>query len=140
MRKFFEWLKDRENKIYIFIIILILVFSLPYSISVYKPASDGIWRMWNSKRIRQDLGHNEAQLVSAGLLKSIIIGLQFSFLSAFHIGWKDLNVGNWISRIQPREYSLYATGWVRTVSGIQSLISVYLIAAWALTYFGRPFE
>jgi hypothetical protein len=32
------------------------------------------------------------------------------------------------------------TGWVRTVSGIQSLISVYLLALAALTYFGRPFE
>lgn len=33
-----------------------------------------------------------------------------------------------------------ATGWARTVSGIQSLLSVYLLAIWALTYFGRPFE
>jgi len=26
------------------------------------------------------------------------------------------------------------------VSGIQSLLSVYLLAIWLLTYFGRPFE
>ena len=63
----------------------------------------------------------------------------FSVLSAFHIGWRELNVGNWISRLQFRTYSLQATGWVRTVSGLQSLISVYLLAMWALTYFGRPF-
>ena len=42
--------------------------------------------------------------------------------------------------MQPREYTLRATGWVRTVSGIQSLLSVYLLALWVLTYFGRPFE
>jgi hypothetical protein len=35
---------------------------------------------------------------------------------------------------------LRATGWVRTVAGIQSLLSVYLLALWVLTYFGRPFE
>jgi uncharacterized protein YjbI with pentapeptide repeats len=64
----------------------------------------------------------------------------FSLLSAFHIGWRDLNVGNWIARIQPREYTLRPKGWVRTVSGIQSLISIYLLALWMLTYFGRPFE
>jgi hypothetical protein len=29
---------------------------------------------------------------------------------------------------------------VRTVSGLQSLFSVYLLALWALSYFGRPFE
>jgi hypothetical protein len=35
---------------------------------------------------------------------------------------------------------LRATGWVRTVAGIQSLLSVYLLALWVLTYFGQPFE
>jgi len=45
-----------------------------------------------------------------------------------------------MTRLQPLEYMLRATGWVRVVSGIQSLLSVYLLALWALTYFGRPFE
>jgi hypothetical protein len=53
------------------------------------------------------------------------------------MGWRELNVGTWMTRLQPREYNIRATGWVRTVSGIQSLMSVYLLA---LTYFGRPFE
>jgi hypothetical protein len=60
-------------------------------------------------------------------------------LSAFHIGFRELNVGNWISRLQAREYALQAVGWVRVVAGVQSLLSVYLLAIWALTYFGRPF-
>jgi hypothetical protein len=50
------------------------------------------------------------------------------------------SVGTWLSRAQPRNFALDATGWVRTVSGIQSLLSVYLLAIWLLTYFGRPFE
>ncbi len=73
-------------------------------------------------------------------LRILRVGLYFSLLSAFTIGWRELNVGNWISRVQRREYNLRATGWVRSVSGIQSLLSVYLLALWALTYFGRPFE
>jgi hypothetical protein len=40
----------------------------------------------------------------------------------------------------PREYTLRATGWVRVMSGAQSLLMVYLLALWALSYFGRPFE
>ena len=64
----------------------------------------------------------------------------FSLLSAFSLGWRELNVGAWITRLQRREYTLRATGWVRTVAGLQSLMSVYLLALWALTYFGRPFE
>jgi hypothetical protein len=66
--------------------------------------------------------------------------LYFSLLSAFHLGWRELNVGTWIARMQPREYTLRATGWVRMVSGIQSALSLYLLALWVLTYFGRPFE
>src|SRR5262249_6806621 len=69
-----------------------------------------------------------------------LFGLYFSALSAFNLGWHELNVGAWISRLQPREYTLRATGWVKTISGIQSLVSVYLLALWALTYFGDPFE
>lgn len=64
----------------------------------------------------------------------------FSMLSSFHIGWRDFNVGTWISRIQPTEFALRGRGWVRVASGLQSLFSVYLLAMWALTYFGRPFQ
>jgi len=42
-------------------------------------------------------------------------------------------------RLQLREYTFRATGWVRTVAGIQSLISLYLVALALLTYFGDPF-
>ena len=45
-----------------------------------------------------------------------------------------------MSRIQKSEYILRATGWPRTVAGLQSLLSVYLLALWVLTYFGRPFD
>ncbi|MFI5331641.1 MAG: pentapeptide repeat-containing protein [Desulfobaccales bacterium] len=68
------------------------------------------------------------------------LGFYLSLLSAFSLGWRELNVGNWITRMQKREYSLRATGWVRTVAGLQSLLSVYMLALWVLTYFGRPFD
>ena len=67
-------------------------------------------------------------------------GLYFSLLSAFRIGWRDLSLGNWLVRMQRREYVLKATGWPRVISGVQSLVSVYLLALWLLSYFARPFE
>ena len=76
----------------------------------------------------------------ARFLKAFGVAFYFSLLSAFHFGWRDLNVGNWIARVQPREYAFRPTGWVRMVSGMQSLASVYLVALWVLSYFGRPFE
>ena len=73
-------------------------------------------------------------------LRRLRLAFYFSLLSAFNLGWRDLNVGNWISRLQKHEYTLRATGWPRTVAGLQSLLSVYLLALWVLTYFGRPFD
>jgi uncharacterized protein YjbI with pentapeptide repeats len=64
----------------------------------------------------------------------------FSLLSAFQIGFRELSVGTWLTRTQPRNFALEASGWVRTLSGLQSLLSVYLLAMWLLTYFGRPFQ
>jgi len=74
------------------------------------------------------------------LLGVLWVGFHFSLLSAFSLGWRELNVGNWITRIQKREYTLRATGWVRAMAGLQSLLSAYMLALWVLTYFGRPFD
>jgi uncharacterized protein YjbI with pentapeptide repeats len=140
---------------------LILGFSLVYMVAlVTARGRAGIWVTWPTDRVYQEEGAKEAtrvtntfffprwQVRAAGhwwgvLLRGVcvpLIGLYFSILSAFSLGWRELNVGTWIARMQPREYTLRATGWVRTMSGIQSLLSVYLLALWVLTYFGRPFE
>ena len=99
-----------------------------------------IWRVWPEDRV-MDRDHTFAPERIKARNPFSVVGwaLYFSLLSAFHIGWRDLNVGSWLARISPREFTLRATGWVRVVSGVQSLLSVYLIALWVLTYFGRPF-
>ena len=116
------------------------------SVRAEDDAAPGLYRIWPAERIIRDTnGYQEAgasrieQLTKA---EPALFGhaLHFSLLSAFHIGWRDLNVGSWLTRLQRREYALRARGWVRVVSGLQSLISVYLLAIWVLTYFGRPFQ
>jgi hypothetical protein len=137
---------------------LILVFYLIYMVALSTARGRaGIWVTWPTDRVYQEEGAKDATRVAttfffprlqaraAGrwwgvLLRGVsvpLIGLYFSLLSAFSLGWRQLNVGTWIARVQPREYVLRATSWVRTVSGIQSLLSVYLLALWVLTYFGR---
>ncbi len=117
-----------------------LIFSIPYIISLKAKGEEGIWMEWVTKRMKEKMGESKPFRLKPDGYKIFTYGLYFSLLSAFHIGWRDLNVGSWIARIQPREYSLKATGWVRVVSGSQSLISIYLLALWALSYFARPFE
>jgi hypothetical protein len=76
---------------------------------------------------------------SGRLWRQAVAGLWFSVVCAFRIGYRDVNVGDWITRLQPDEYLLGATGWCRTVSGLQSLLSVYLLALTVLCIIGRPF-
>jgi hypothetical protein len=128
----------------VLLIPLIIIFAIPYTIVLkISPRKDGIWKAWIPERARKDLGAKDPYLlnhINLKLYSALGFGFYFSILSAFSIGWRELNVGNWIARIQRREYILRATGWVRTVSGIQSLISVYFVGLWVLSYFGRPFE
>lgn len=71
--------------------------------------------------------------------KSLLHAFWFAVMCAFRIGYRDVNVGDWITRLQPREFLLGATGWCRTVAGVQSLLSVYLLALTVLCIIGRPF-
>ena len=64
----------------------------------------------------------------------------FSLISAFNIGFRDINFGRWLRLLTRKEYDLKAVGSARVVFGCQSLISVVLIALFILSYFGRPFE
>lgn len=133
----------------------ILLFAIPYMMSLFTRGAAGIWAVWMPERIdkrngetndpirlRSDFEWSRLRKLKgiARWIRVVFIGLYFSVVSAFQIGYRDFNIGSWISRVQSREYTLRATGWVRVVSGIQSLVSVYLLALWLLTYFGRPFD
>lgn len=105
----------------------------------------GIYRIWPKERIEVHNSHPgliadiKIERLRGGKLDALGWAMWYSLLSAFHLGFREFNVGNWISRLHPRQFALEATGWVRTMSGCQSLLSLYLLAIWVLTYFGRPF-
>ncbi len=132
--------------------IAIILFSLTYMMALRsRNRETGIWVVLMPDRVlAQRIKHFPYKLTTRipchslpwgwRVLRVLRLGFYFSLLSAFSLGWREINVGNWISRIQKREYTLRATGWVRTIAGIQSLLSVYMLALWALTYFGRPFD
>lgn len=73
-------------------------------------------------------------------LRVVLWGAFFSLVSASHIGFREINVGQWLWLLPRTEYDLKAQGYVRVIAGIQSIISLFLFALWVLTYFGRPFE
>ena len=73
--------------------------------------TSGIYRVWPTDRI--EVNWNQAKLANPAKVERLYrsgytqqraalgYAAYFSLLSAFHIGWRDLNVGTWISRIQP---------------------------------------
>jgi uncharacterized protein YjbI with pentapeptide repeats len=137
----------------------IFLFAIPYRYALSKPTKHaGIVAIWTSHRLQgwdkcHSLKQSEqmAKLLDTKWLdrKNNFIQRQFhlikltvffSMLSAFSIGWKDINVSNWISHLQAREFTLKGKGWVRALAGFQSLFSAYMIVMWVFTYFFRPFE
>ncbi len=64
----------------------------------------------------------------------------FSMMSAFNIGFRDINFGRWIRLLLIKNYDLKAAGKARPVAGWQALLSVGLLASFVVTYWGRPFE
>jgi uncharacterized protein YjbI with pentapeptide repeats len=117
-----------------------LVFALPYLFALSRSSGAGIWIVWPKERLEPAIGHDTPSRLRQNPRRAMLTAVYFSLLSATSIGWRELSFGNWISRVQPNESTLRATGWIRSISGTQSIVSVYLLAIWALTYFARPFE
>jgi uncharacterized protein YjbI with pentapeptide repeats len=135
------------------VFVLMVVFAAPYAAATAtEHGRSGIWVVWDKDRAEQSHGRTSPIRVSEHFpnIRSpepikrwplrCALGLYFSLLSALRIGWRELSVGGWVARVWMREYTFQPTGWVRLVSGFQSLVSVYLVALWALAYFGRPFD
>lgn len=155
---FFEWTTDwglRPERALFILVGGIGFFSVFYIVALSPrnlTAGAGIYREWPQGRIVESPNtegtgwistaakENEIERLQPEFFGMFGFALYFSLLSAFNIGWRDLNVGTWLTKLQFREYGLRARGWVRFVSGLQSLVSVYLVAIAVLTYFGRPFQ
>jgi len=141
----------------IFGIVLWLLCSLLYLVCIHRPGEAGLYRVYEPS-IRNDSSTQRrverisplSTTHSSGprwlfqffrrewlLLRTSMF---FSLMSAFNIGFRDINFGRWLRLLTRQEFDIKAVGWARVIAGWQSLISVYLIALWVLTYFGRPFD
>jgi hypothetical protein len=136
---------------FIIILTIWLVLIPVYAIAIMRGESSGekltgIYRKWPESAVvwrdgKPDIsGSASVERIHHRNFYAFGWSAYFSLLSAFRIGFRDLTLGLWMTRIQPNNYMLEATGWVRCISGLQSLASVYLFAMWLLTYFGRPFQ
>ena len=119
---------------------LVLLFMVPYSLALRSRTPAGIWKIWDRTNPFAGQQNQWEKQVLATRPRFFMYAVYFSILSAFHIGWRELNLGSWIARAMPWEFTLQPRGWVKFVTVAQSILSVYLIALSLLSYFGRPFE
>jgi hypothetical protein len=128
--------------------LLTLVYIWPIRYAPERPGkANGIYQVFPDNRIDQATAepavHEEPNVLRVQAddwWHAFWWAAYFSLLSAVNIGFEQFTPGDWIRRLQKREFSLEAVGWVRVVAGAQALLSVYLLAMWTLTQFGRPFE
>ena len=145
----------RPGKALVLLACLWAVCSLLYAILIHLPGRSGIYRIkkrgWGARevtlvlqihpcRIRTKSKMSYARRLLRRQWRIVRTGMFFSLMSAFNLGFRELDFGRWLRLLTKREYDLKPVGAARTVSGWQSLISLYLVALWVLTYFGRPFE
>jgi len=74
-----------------------------------------------------------------GVIATLATAAAFSLHCAVTLKFQWFDAGQWLRMLQKREYSVVPYGWARTLSGVQSLLSLYLVAMWLISTFGRPF-
>lgn len=72
--------------------------------------------------------------------RTFLTALTFSFRNTLNLKFQWLDAGTWVRMLQQRDFEVEGLGWARTIAGVQSLVSLYLIAMSLLTYFGNPFD
>jgi hypothetical protein len=126
---------------------LIPVFALIYIVLIYLNfGSLYLYKPYGSLELSSDnkvsaLENPKVQSIeSKSRYHKIWFSIHFSIVSAFYIGWRDFNIGGWITRLQRQEYTIRSLGLVRALSGAQSLVGVFLLALALAAYFDQLFR
>ena len=129
------------------ILLIIVIGMIPYSFAVRGFGNAQVWHdSVESVAGIRNLSGRTPRLVTVKKsgkflrpIEYIFRSLQICVYSSFHFGWGDVNISNWLTRIQFSDYGVRLEGWPRTVAGVQSITCLYLLVIWGLAYFGRPF-
>ena len=124
----------------IIVFAMIFVFGFVYMIPLIVP-SKAFGEIWILKQrdqfARRSMDGAIRERLVAVSFRELPIAFWFSFLSAMNIGGRIFNIDDLFINCQREEYYLRATGWVRTLSGIQALITLYLFLLTILIFFER---
>lgn len=63
-----------------------------------------------------------------------------SLVNSLKIGWKELDLGTWLSNMHPQRITFQSDGWMNVFLISQSILGRFLLALFLLTFFGAPFN
>ncbi|WP_243359794.1 pentapeptide repeat-containing protein [Fundidesulfovibrio terrae] len=134
---------------------IIIIFSIIYFLSSYNPlfsihtnkacfykknSTHGLFISYPKGGVScESLKYSDRQLLFHNP-HDFIHAIYISLLMSSRIGWRDLTISNWITRLQPTEATYDTHGWIRIAAGIQSLSSIILIVVYLVANFGKPFN
>lgn len=125
----------------IWIYVLFVVFSGVYLLGLSSKSRSGIYVVFPERVSFQEKPSSINKKMSrVSFYKRLELAMAFSLRSALRLGFQNFDFGRWVRMLQHREYDVIAVGWLRPLSAIQSLLSIYLIALAILSGFGKPFN
>jgi hypothetical protein len=84
------------------------------------------------------------KIVGEEIERKTLVGLRmamwFSLTSGARLGFREFNPSHWLKLMLWREFEVKGKGWSRTLSGLQSLLSIVLVVTFILTFLGWSFE
>ncbi len=122
------------------VFVLIVAFAAIYMVMLVWPSPywGEIWRIRPREQFARRSGDSAVrERLQARSLRDLPIALWFSFLAALNIGGRIFNIDDLFINCQREEFYLRATGWARTLSGIQALITLYLFLLTLLIFFEK---
>ena len=145
----FEWTVGygmNASRPILIVLVLIPLFGAVYFMALVKPGARRLWINRQSGAISYngvDRWFPVDRIIRSNSKwrrwRFLKVAMWFSLMCAFRVGFREIDIGQWLARLQPRQYKIGARGWCRSVAGLQSLISVYLLALTILCVVGRPF-
>jgi hypothetical protein len=77
------------------------------------------------------------------ILLLVRVGMLFSMINIMNIDvelLRKFNPWSLVKLVMPRDFDLQGKGWVKTMAGIQTILSLFLIGLWTLLMMHSPFE
>jgi uncharacterized protein YjbI with pentapeptide repeats len=113
----------------------------------FKRSPGSTWRLWLLTSLHLTRPTHDMRLFLASRMprvrwevtfaKAVVL---FSLISVIDLGFEGFDFGRWVRMLFFTKYDLKARGWLRAVSGLQSIIGLGLLALSVLSFFGHLFE